>query len=204
MDTTLYISFLIVSFGLIIIPGPNVLVIVSTSITHGRAKGLQTVAGTTLAMAIQLVIAITGTAGLLKLFAEGFYILKWLGVAYLIYLGIQHLKKAYVSRTYETELSSASTFTRGFIVSLTNPKTILFFAAFLPQFVSPAESYIFQITILSITFLTLAALLDSCYAVLASKFMGLFRSSNISRFQHGIAGVLYLGVSTWIAAAHRS
>lgn len=195
---------MIVSLALIIIPGPNVLVIVSTSITHGRTKGLQTVLGTTLAMAIQLVIAITSTAGLLEFFAAGFYILKWLGVAYLIYLGIQYLSKAYTHKITETELSTTSTCTRGFIVSLSNPKTILFFAAFLPQFVSANESYLFQITLLSITFLLLAAILDSCYAILASKFTELFKKANVARYQHGTIGVLYLCIAAWIATARRT
>lgn len=77
--------------GIIIIPGPNVLVVISTSLAYGRARGLQTVAGTSAAMLVQLFIAALGTAWFVSALASGFLWLKWLGVGYLFYLGIRHL-----------------------------------------------------------------------------------------------------------------
>jgi len=139
MNTTLYLTFLVVSFGLIIVPGPNVLVIVSTSITHGTKRGLQTVAGTSFAMAIQLITVAVGTAWFVQLISNGLYYLKWVGVAYLLYLGLYHLRKVISSKQQETEIAASATFKRGFAVSLTNPKTLLFFSAFLPQFVTSWE-----------------------------------------------------------------
>ena len=128
MDANLYIAFLVVSFGLIVIPGPNVLVIVSTSITHGKLHGLRTVAGTSLAMAVQLFIVAIGTAWFIQFLTEGFYILKWLGVSYLLYLGLQHLKRVATRSDPHTEPANSTSFSLGFFVSLTNPKTILFFS----------------------------------------------------------------------------
>ena len=203
MDITLYLTFLIVSFGLIIVPGPNVLVIVSTSVAHGKKRGLQTVAGTSLAMALQLLIVGMGTAWLVQLIADGLYYLKWVGVAYLLYLGLKHIKTAMKATNRSVEITASATFTRGFLVSLTNPKTMLFFSAFFPQFVSGAENYHFQILLLSSTFLILATVLDSCYALLSSKLVLLTKNGYMARMQAGFSGLLFLGAGAWLASTNR-
>ena len=204
MDTTLFISFCIISFGLIVIPGPNVLIVVSTSLKYGTARGLQTVAGTSLAMVIQLIIAGIGTSWFIHFLAEGFYILKWIGVAYLLYLGLQHFYHVINIKQSETQLTASSTFSRGFLISLTNPKTILFFSAFLPQFVSTTGNYFQQISILSITFLLMAIILDSAYAILSSKLQPLLHKHNLGKIQNSLSGILFLIASVWLATSHRT
>jgi threonine/homoserine/homoserine lactone efflux protein len=201
MDINLFFTFFVISFSLIIIPGPNVLVIVSTSITHGKNRGLQTVAGTSIAMAIQLVIVGVGTAWFIQILSEGFYFLKWLGVAYLLYLGFFHIKCTFFSESTKYKLTAASSFSRGFFVSLTNPKTLLFFSAFLPQFISSTEHYLQQITLLSITFLLLAVVLDSCYALLSSRLQPILEQRNLEKIQNGFSGLLFLGASVWLATS---
>ena len=203
MDLMLFISFIVVSVGLIVIPGPNVLLIISTSISHGKARGLQTVAGTSVGLCIQLTVAALGTTWFVNALAQGFQYLKWFGIAYLAYLGLTHLYKACQREIRQTEVGTTSTFGRGFFVSLTNPKTILFFSAFLPQFITPNAAYGPQIIVLSLTFLVLAVLLDSCWALLAGKFQSIFRTPNLQRLQNGISGSLYLGASAWLASIRR-
>ena len=204
MEITLLTSFLMVSMALIIIPGPNVLVIVSTSIAHGKSQGLQTVAGTTSAMAIQLVVVAIGTTWLIQSLADGFQILKWLGVVYLLYLGLRHLKQALFNHGASTDKPSASSsFTKGFFVSLANPKTILFFSAFLPQFISSTGNYAQQIGILSCAFLFLAALFDSCYALLSAKLHPLLLQHDLFKIQNGICSLLYLGACVWLVSIRR-
>jgi homoserine/homoserine lactone efflux protein len=204
MDITLYLTFLLVSFGLIIIPGPNVLVIVSTSITHGTKHGLQTVAGTSLAMAIQLLIVAIGTAWFVQQFSNGIYYLKWIGVTYLLYLGLFHLKASLYIKKKEVKISTSKTFANGFLVSLTNPKTFLFFSAFLPQFVTTSGNFGLQILLLSLSFLIMAIIIDSGYALLSSKMTLLARKRYLSSYQNGFSGLLYLGASIWLAATNRS
>lgn len=204
MDITLYLTFLLVSFGLIIIPGPNVLVIVSTSITHGAKRGLQTVAGTSLAMAIQLFVVVASTAWLVQIISSGLQYLKWIGVAYLLYLAVYHLKASLGSEKEKIEISYSATFRRGFLVSLTNPKTLFFFSAFLPQFVTSTVSYSYQIVLLSISFLMLATILDSCYAILSSKLSLLAKERYLYTFRNGVSGLLYLGASAWLSVTNRS
>jgi len=196
MDLSLYIAFLLTSATLILVPGPNVLVIISTSIAHGKIKGLQVVLGTSCAMAIQLFIAAVGTTWLIETLSAGFTWIKWFGVVYLLYLGINHFFQ--LRKINIIQPSSSSTFTRGFIVSLTNPKTILFFVAFLPQFISGDSDYSIQIFILSITFLALAIVLDSLYAALSGHFANYSNNRNIAKVQHSASGTLYLSASIWL------
>lgn len=204
MDINLYLTFLLVSFGLIIVPGPNVLVIISTSITHGKKRGLQTVAGTSLAMAIQLVVVAASTAWLVQVISNGLHYLKWAGAAYILYLALYHLKAAFGSEKKEIKITSLATFRRGFLVSLTNPKTLFFFSAFFPQFVASAGSYNFQIFLLSLSFLMMAMILDSCYALLSSKLSLLAKERFLNAFRNAFSGLLYLGACAWLAASDRS
>ena len=193
------LAFILVSIGIIIVPGPNVLVVVSTSIVHGKVRGLQTVAGTSTAMLIQLAIAALGTSWFVSTLASGLVWVKWLGVAYLLYLGVRYLVA--IGDTSNTQISAVGTFHRGFWVSLTNPKTILFFSALLPQFASEAISYSMQIAVLSIIFWFLALVLDSGYALLAHKLSSLLKTKNLANYQHGLSGVLYLGAGAVLATA---
>ena len=192
-------TFIIVSLGIIVIPGPNVLVVVSTSISAGKIKGLQTVAGTSIAMAIQMGVAILGTTWFVAGLAKGFMLLKWIGVAYLIYLGASHLYKYCLNPPEVATPSRTSSFQRGFWVSLTNPKTILFFSAFLPQFVNMDSSYLVQISILSAVFLTMAVVLDSAYALLAGHFSNYLNNKKLNRYRHGISGLIFIGAGVTLA-----
>jgi len=191
------LAFILVSIGIIIIPGPNVLVVLSTSIVHGKVRGLQTVAGTSTAMLIQLGIAALGTSWLVSALANGFVWLKWLGVIYLLYLGASHLLD--IRNAAKTQISAVGTFQRGFWVSLTNPKTILFFSAFLPQFTTPAISYQLQIAALSLIFWLLAVVLDSGYALLAHQLSAILKTKNLAKYQHGVSGAVYLSAGTILA-----
>lgn len=203
MDTLLYTSFILTSVLFILIPGPNVLVIVATSLQAGRKRGLQTVAGTSLAMAIQLLVAALATSGLLVVLNVGLQWLKWAGVAYLAWLGTRALLRCW--RPAEVTLpSGVGSMQRGFWVSLTNPKTILFFSAFLPQFISPEGHYLLQLGVLSLTFWCLGVCLDSGYAVLADKLRWLLPTRTSSRTVNGISGSVYLTASALLASVNRA
>ncbi|WP_237132326.1 LysE family translocator [Pseudohongiella sp. O18] len=194
--------FVLVSLGLIIVPGPNVIVIITTSVVHGRSRGMQTVAGTSAAMIIQLMVAALGTAWFVTAISEGLRWLKWLGVAYLLYLGFRHLK-ASLQRVAATPPTALGSFNRGFWVSLTNPKTILFFGAFLPQFVSPGQSYLAQVAVLSSLFWVMAVTLDSLYALLSSKIASKLKSLPDSRATGLFSGGSYLGAGAALATVGR-
>lgn len=198
-----FLSFCLIAIAIIIIPGPNVLVIISTSLSHGRSRGLQTVAGTSCAMVIQLLIAALGTAWLVTYLSYGFTFLKWVGVAYLLYLALQQGIAFFRNETVKP-ISASYSFKRGFWVSLTNPKTIIFFSAFLPQFVESNASYLSQVALLSVIFLVLAALLDTLYVLLTSRLKKSLHSQTANRYQQGFGAFVYLIAGGLLASSRHT
>jgi threonine/homoserine/homoserine lactone efflux protein len=200
MPLHVYLAFIAASAVLILVPGPNVAVIVASSISRGPRYGLLTVAGTSSAMVIQLGVMVLGISGVLTFFANLFEWLRWLGVLYLLYLGVQAWRPAAKSaiEAEQQGKTARQIYMRGFIVSLTNPKTLLFYGAFLPQFVDQSQSRTVQLLILAATFLVIAVCLDSLWAVGSSWLQrNLKLQSRLwSRFTGGIllsaAGVLAL------------
>ena len=203
MSIELYAAFVAATAILILIPGPNVALIVANSVAHGRRYGLITVAGTSSAMVVQLACTVVGLTGLLAVLASWFDWLRWIGVAYLIYLGVSAWRApvADLQGTRAQSKSAAEMFLRGFVVSLTNPKTLLFYAAFLPQFVSSSGDRTAQLLVLALTFLVIAVLLDGMWAVVApraSRALGL-SGALLNR----ITGGLLLTAAAGLALAHK-
>ncbi|PCI78571.1 MAG: lysine transporter LysE [SAR86 cluster bacterium] len=202
MELGQIISFLTVSAVFIAVPGPNVLVIVSTTIVSGKLRGLQTVAGTSLAMIVQLTIAALGTSLLLSTLSQGLIWLKWCGVVYLLFLGINSLY-AFFTHKKSKHPSAADSMQRGFWVSLTNPKTIIFFSAFLPQFANADSAYLPQIAILSGSFLLLAVTIDCTYAISSTKLKWFLASKDIDRVSNGVSGAFFIGAGGLLANTNR-
>jgi threonine/homoserine/homoserine lactone efflux protein len=203
MSFELYLAFVAATVVLILIPGPNVALIVANSVAHGTRHGLVTVAGTSAAMVIQLSLTILGLSGFLAILASWFEWLRWLGVAYLVYLGIAALTAPPTDLMTVKPTQSAPTrmFLRGFLVSLTNPKTLLFYSAFLPQFISSGADTTAQLMILAATFLAIAVVLDSAWALLASRARR-FLSLN-GRQRNRITGAFFLSAAAGLALARK-
>jgi threonine/homoserine/homoserine lactone efflux protein len=203
MGIELYLAFVAAAAVLIAIPGPNVAVIVANSISHGRRFGLVTVAGTSAAMIPQLAFTVIGMTGALTLLSHVFEWVRWIGIAYLIYLGFQAWKSPPLDLTKVAPASRSARriFFQGFVVSLTNPKTLLFYGAFFPQFVNPQIGLIGQLVLLSATFLVIAVLLDSCWALAGSRLRGLL--SLRGRLRNRLAGGFYFAAAVGLAGARR-
>jgi homoserine/homoserine lactone efflux protein len=203
MSFQLYLAFVAAATALILIPGPNVALIVANSLAHGGRQGLWTVAGTSSAMLIQLALTVFGLTAVLSLLADAFETLRWLGVAYLVYLGLRTWRAPTVdlTKTKPQSCSARSAYLRGFLVSLTNPKTLLFFGAFLPQFISAHVDPTRQLVLLAGTFLTLAMLLDSGWALMAHQFRGALASKGALR--NRLTGGLLMGAGLGLAFARR-
>ncbi|HEY7750134.1 MAG TPA: LysE family translocator [Aestuariivirgaceae bacterium] len=201
-DPALYLAFILTATLLVVIPGPNVAVIVANSLAHGRRRGLITVVGTSSAMVLQLSITVIGALTLLATLASWFEALRWIGVAYLIYLGVGSLTNRELDPSVSAKpKTAAEAFMGGFLVSLTNPKTLLFYAAFLPQFVSPEAEPTFQLLILSITFLLIAIVLDSMWALMAARLGKLAHGR--ARFVHKATGTLLIVAGIGLAMARK-
>jgi threonine/homoserine/homoserine lactone efflux protein len=204
MHIELYFAFVLTTVILILIPGPNVALIVANSVAHGSKYGLLTVAGTSSAMVIQLALTGLGMSELMGNLAHLFECLRWVGVAYLVYLGIQHWMATPVdlTQTPPQAKSVRAIYLRGFLVSLTNPKTLFFFGAFFPQFLVPTSRNAGgQMFLLSITFLTLAIILDSTWAILAGRLRALL--SGHGRLRNRLTGGMLISAGLGLAMARK-
>ncbi len=199
----LYLAFVAATVLLMLIPGPNVALIVANSVAYGTRYGLLTVAGTSAAMVPQLLVAALGMAALLASLGAWFEWLRWAGVAYLVWLGVQHWRAPAVdlTRTAPEPPVKARIFGRGLLVSLTNPKTLLFYGAFFPQFVSPDAAPGPQVALLSATFLATALAVDSGWALLAGRARPLL--ARRGRLRNRLTGGLLIGVAAGLAMARR-
>ncbi|HUC53843.1 MAG TPA: LysE family translocator [Candidatus Cybelea sp.] len=187
---------------LLVIPGPAVTYVVSRSIGHGRAAGLVSVLGIVTGTLCHVVAAALGISALLASSAMAFQFVKYLGAAYLIYLGIKTLRRKdeqlVAADTGETKLMRL--YGQGLLVNLLNPKTALFFLAFLPQFVDPARGQVtLQILQLGVLFALMGWSSDSIYAVIAGTVAERIRGSlRLRRAQRHISGggLIALGLAS--------
>lgn len=204
MPLEFYLAFVLASAVLILVPGPNVTLLVATSLAYGARRALATLAGTSAAIALQLLITALGMTSLMALLASGFEWLRWAGVAYLVWLGVRQWRSAPVAlEDVEPQAVPArALFWRGFLVSATNPKTWLFYAAFFPQFLNPAADPVPQLVLLSATFLALALVLDSTWALLADRARPLLTGR--ARLRNRITGGFLIGAGIGLALARKS
>jgi homoserine/homoserine lactone efflux protein len=205
MPLDLYLAFVLASAVLILIPGPNVTLLVANSLAYGARRALATLAGTSSAIALQLVVTVLGMTSLMLVLATWFEWLRWAGVLYLVYLGVQQWRAPPVALedVDPQAIATRTLFWRGFLVSATNPKTLLFYAAFFPQFVDPASAPLPQLLLMSITFLGLAIVLDCGYALLAGRLRRLFRGRRRARLRNRLTGSLLIGAGLGLALARR-
>jgi len=174
----LLLAFLAAAFVLAVTPGPGVVYIVTRTLAQGRSCGLASVAGVALGNFGNAAAASIGLAALLAASATAFEMLRYAGAAYLGYLGIQALRsKPSGTASVTAPAGNWQVLGQGLLVALLNPKTTLFFAAFLPQFMAPATAPILQGLALSAIFVGIAALSDSGYVLLASALAPALRAS---------------------------
>ena len=206
MGVDLYLGFVLASTLLILMPGPNVTLLVATSLSYGARRALATLAGTSTAIVLQLVITVLGMTSLMALLASGFEWLRWAGVAYLIWLGVRQWRAAPVALedVDPQAVPARALFWQGFLVSATNPKTLLFYAAFFPQFLDPAAPAGPQLVLMSVTFLVVATVLDGGYALLAGRLRHLLRGRRRARLRNRVTGSLLIGAGLGLALARRS
>ncbi|MGI9291424.1 MAG: LysE family translocator [Gammaproteobacteria bacterium] len=163
-----YLGFVGLSIAVLVFPGPSILLIVANSLQRGRVIGLFTVAGGLIAMAAQIAVAIIGLTSLVSFFDSGFDLIRWVGAAYLLYLGAQRWRGGSHGELRGRPMRDySSVVVEGFIVALTNPGTMLFFVAFFPQFLNVAEPAGPQFMLMAVTFMVLTVIVDCGYALMA-------------------------------------
>jgi threonine/homoserine/homoserine lactone efflux protein len=200
--------FCVAAVALLLIPGPAVTYIVTRAIDQGRTAGLLSVAGVHVGTSVHIIAAALGLSGLLLSSALAFEAVKLLGAAYLILIGV----RALLSRSEDPAIPIRprrhlrKVFADGVIVNALNPKTALFFLAFLPQFVDPARGAVpFQVLLLGGVFTSLGLVTDSAYALSASAAASrLRRSPGFARARTRVAGVVYVALGASAAVTARS
>ncbi len=210
MAFDLWLTFVAASTILLIIPGPTILLVLSYALSQGRAVALATVAGVALGDLIAMSASLAGLGALVLASAELFVALKWVGAAYLIYLGVKLYRSAATATlgdlTEKSKLPARGVFRHAAAVTALNPKSIVFFIAFVPQFMRPEQPLLPQFTILISTFVGLAAINALAYALLAdglrariarpSVIIGLSRFGGCALIAMGVMTAMFKRVNT--------
>jgi threonine/homoserine/homoserine lactone efflux protein len=206
MNIEMWAAFVVASSILLIIPGPTILTVISYSMSHGHRVKIPLVVAVALGDSTALVLSLLGLGSLLAQSAFWFMVVKWVGGLYLLYLGIKLFREGFkpgeISLIKEKE-SGFKLFTNTYLVTALNPKGIVFFIAFLPQFISTAAEVGFQLWVLAITFVILATINATLYAVFAGKARQLLDSPKARRVFNFSGGTLLSIAGLWALSAKR-
>jgi threonine/homoserine/homoserine lactone efflux protein len=200
-----FLAFLLASLVLAITPGPGVLYIVTRTLSQGRRAGLASLCGIACGNLGNAAAASIGLAAVLKVSAVAFFIIKFAGAAYLVFLGIKALRKPRAVQAVGngTLVSPALLFRDGFIVALLNPKTALFFAALLPQFMIPGAPPLWQSLVLGCVFVSIAACTDTIYVLTASAVSSTMRrKEGWQIYGRYVSAATFFGLGIYAALAN--
>ena len=198
------IAFAIVSAALMVLPGPSNFFILAHGIGHGRRAALAAVMGIAAASAIRVVLTAAGLSAVLASSAVAFNVIRWAGVAYLLYLGVTAWRSCHDGRgvaSSERGPPRRRSFRNGLLVGLGNPKMVLFFVAFFPQFVEPAQgSAVIQMLVLGAVFWVIGTVWDlGCAVVSGAIGRWLRRRPRVQALQGRAEGTAYFGLAAWTA-----
>jgi len=195
----LYLAYLLACVLIAIIPGPTVTVIVANSLRHGTRAGLLNVAGTQLGLAMLMATLAVGLTSVIAAMGWIFDWLRYAGAAYLVWLGWKLLRSpAALAEPGAAPAPKGGFFLQGFVVMLSNPKALLFFGAFIPQFVDPRGNYAAQIVLLGLTAMAVALVSDGSYAVLTGR-AGAALSKSKARLVSRASGIFLIAGGIWLA-----
>lgn len=204
MSMGILTAFAVACLILAITPGPNVSLLIANTTAHGLAGGLWTFAGSTTGFSLLVAIAALGMTSIMVFMADWFDVIRWVGAAYLVYLGARQLHAAFrgQGQLAVRAPNGSALYLNGLIVSLSNPKVLLFLGAFLPQFVDPSHAPGPQLAMLSVLFVATLALVDVTYILLLARMRVAF-SARYSRWLDGFAGGLLLAGGVLLATLRR-
>lgn len=208
MAFEMWLAFVVASTALLIIPGPTVMLVLSYAISRGRPVALASVAGVALGDLVAMSASLAGLGALVLASATLFTVLKWIGAVYLVWLGVQLFRSAGVARLGEVEaaalVSPRRVFRNAFVVTALNPKSIVFFIAFVPQFVVPEAPLMPQFAVLVATFVALAALNTLAYALLADRMRARIARPSVLAGLTRAGGIALVGLGVLTAMVRRA
>jgi len=199
MSVELYLAFVLACAVITIVPGPTVTLIVANSLRYGTRAGLLNVVGTQLGLGVMLAILVIGLASIIETMGWWFDWLRLLGAAYLVWLGWKLLRSpAQVDAPGAVGTPRGGFVLQGFLVLMGNPKALLWFGAFIPQFIDPSANYIGQVVLLGLTAMAVAALSDGAYAVATGR-AGAWLSGRRAQAVARLGGLCLIGGGAWLA-----
>lgn len=207
MSLELYLAFVGASAIVLMVPGPTVMLIVAHALKEGPRATLPTTLGVVAGDALAVTVTLVGLGALLAASAMLFDVLKWLGAAYLVWLGIRTLLEKPAAAEDDASRPVASTRRlagRAFIVTALNPKSIAFFVAFLPQFVDPAAALAPQLLLMGVTFVALAGINTLAYAFAASRIARYLTRPLWQSAMRWSSGLVLIGAGLMTAAMRRA
>jgi homoserine/homoserine lactone efflux protein len=199
MSLEIYLAYVLACVLITIIPGPTVTVIVGNSLVHGTRAGLLNVAGTQVGLALMMLTLIVGLSSVIEAMGWLFDWLRIAGALYLVWLGWKLIRSPDMDISRKNpSIPRGGFFMQGLLVLLANPKALLWFGAFIPQFIDPKGNYVAQIALLGVTAMATAALTDGAYAVLTGRAGAFFSRSRI-RLVSRLSGGFLIGGGIWLA-----
>lgn len=208
MPFDLWLTFVAASTALLLIPGPTILLVLSYALTQGRQVAVATATGVALGDLIAMSASLLGLGAIVLASATAFTVLKWVGAVYLLWLGFKMLRSAGTTDlgdlTKDSELPARGVFGHAAAVTALNPKSIGFFIAFVPQFITPEAPMLPQFAILVATFVTLAALNALAYALLADKMRSRISRPAVLRSLTRLGGATLMGMGVLTATLKRA
>jgi homoserine/homoserine lactone efflux protein len=202
------LTFVAASIAIVIVPGPNVTVIVANSLRSGTRAGLATVAGTQFGVMLLIFVLAAGLSTIMENFAALFNFIRIAGACYLVYLGIRMWRSdgnldGNLDTGAQPSDKGKSHFWQGCLVLLANPKALFFFGAFIPQFIDPTANAPLQTVVFGVIFLLTATVFDSGYAILAGQSSRWLTRKRV-RATEITAGTCLIGGGIWLALMKRS
>lgn len=199
MSLEIYVAYVVACAVIALIPGPTVTVIIANSLRYGARAGLLNVAGTQAGLGLMMLILVIGLSSVIAAMGWLFEWLRWAGAAYLVWLGYKLLRSPEaIADAGSAPAPRGGFFLQGFLVLMANPKALLWFGAFIPQFVDPQGNYVAQIVGLSLTAMAVALVSDGAYAVLTGR-AGAFLSKKRIRLVSRLSGGFLIGGGIWLA-----
>lgn len=207
MPLELYLGFIAATLILCVMPGPVVTYLVACGIRQGPRAAMIALAGTTSALLIHMVLVFAGLAPLLAALGPWAEVLKLIGAAYLVWLGIQAFRAPYedphLPGNAKGHASAKMLYRRGFLISVTNPKSLAFYAAFFPQFVDPAAPAGPQLLLLAITFVTVGTISDGAFGLAAGKLAPYLKGTRAQMLRNKITGTVLVAAGIGLALSRR-
>ena len=207
MTWQIWSAFFVIETALCLTPGPAVLLVLSQALTRGTLRTIWSIAGILAANTAYFILSATGVGAILLASYDLFFAIKWLGAAYLVWLGVSAFlgkSKAFSIRAGDAApVSGARLFLNGFILQMSNPKALVFFTALVPQFINPHAPIVPQVAILAATSVFIEFFVQLFYALLAGRAAHLAAQPRFAQLTDRVAGSLLIGAGIGMAALRR-